>query len=311
MSAGNLSDEQLLKRAGHAGRNLSVLALLASVGAAALWAVVFLAPQGPFFATVPAIACSLIAAGYWILAVAGRRGNPQSLAVVMVILVLQLVLTLLSAGIAAARTGTDFSSSFNPIRLGIPILVLIALAGSRGVLMELQERGLWEQAFASSKPSRSLCIAGGTLLALGFICFNAGMGYLGSKVQKVQASQRQEAAAFLQIVQVEEKELMTAASAVFKENNRQNLELALNKAVKLENRLATLRAEVQSAELQTVLVTYGNAVRQWKNGLLILKEPAPDTQRARQMLVLGDKFRAEAAKEFDRKFVSKAAQAGQ
>src|SRR4051794_38538573 len=98
----NAFDEELLKRARHAGRNLSVLAVMATLGAIALIAAAILAKgiHGPM--AVLATTISLIAGGYWVLATAARRGNPNSVGIVIVTLVLQICLALISSGVAAA-----------------------------------------------------------------------------------------------------------------------------------------------------------------------------------------------------------------
>jgi hypothetical protein len=57
--------------------------------------------------------------------------------------------------------------------------------------------------------------------------------------------------------------------------------------------------------MPAILQTYRNAVRQWKNALLVLQDPVPDRRRMRQMLALGDKFRAQATEEFQRRFANR------
>jgi len=130
MGAGNLTDEQLLKRAGNAARNLRVLGILATLGALMAGAILLVGKGATAYMWPVALAVTSLAAGYWTLAVAARRGNPNSVAVVLVIMVIQLVIVFVSAGIAAARTNTDLSS--NLPGLIIPTLVLIALVSSRG-----------------------------------------------------------------------------------------------------------------------------------------------------------------------------------
>src|SRR5688572_6665352 len=86
----NAIDAKLLKRARHAGRNLSVLAMLASFGAMALIAAALYAKGMHGVMTVLASTITLIAGGYWVLAVAARRGNPNAVGVVIVAMVLQI-----------------------------------------------------------------------------------------------------------------------------------------------------------------------------------------------------------------------------
>ena len=126
MPVANASDQKLLKRARHAGRNLSVLAILATFGAMALIAASLFAKGMHGVMAVLATTITLIAAGYWVLAVAARRGNPNAVGVVIVAMVLQICLALISSGVAAART----NSTFQPPVAGLFIrfLVLVALA---------------------------------------------------------------------------------------------------------------------------------------------------------------------------------------
>src|SRR5882672_5344459 len=120
----NAIDETLLKRARYAGRNLLVLATLATLGAIALIAAAFFAKGMNGVMAVLAATISVLAAGYWVLAVAARRGNPNAVGVVIVAMVLQICLALISSGVTAART----NSAFQPPVAGlfIPILVLVA-----------------------------------------------------------------------------------------------------------------------------------------------------------------------------------------
>src|SRR4051812_29711385 len=97
----NANDEKLLKRARHSGRNLSVLASLATFGAMALIAAALFAKGIHGFMAVLAATITLIAAGYWVLAVAARRGNPNAVGVVIVAMVLQICLALVFSGVTA------------------------------------------------------------------------------------------------------------------------------------------------------------------------------------------------------------------
>src|SRR5438128_6378884 len=297
----NAIDEKLLKRARHAGRNLSVLAILATFGAIALIAATLFAKGIHGVMAILAATITLIAAGYWMLAVAARRGNPNAVGVVIVAMVLQICLALISSGVTATRT----NSAFQPPVAGlfIPILVLVALASSRKVLLELKERQLWDQVFGSAKPSGNLCLIGGTLLATGFVAMNAGTCYIGWKAGQQQRAEFQHARAFVELIQGYEKEFLTAMHGVFVNRGQDEIETALTKFKTLEQNFEALKKEAASADrLLQILTTYGNALRQWKNGLMLLKEPNADTHRAQKMFKLGDQLRAEACQEFDRRY---------
>lgn len=297
----NALDEKLLKRARHAGRNLSVLATLATFGALALTAAALFAKGIHGVMALLAVTITLIAAGYWVLSVAARRGNPNAVGVVIVAMVLQICLALISSGVAAART----NSSFQPPVAGlfIPILVLVALASSRKVLLELKERQLWNQVFGSAKPSANLCVIGGALLAMGFGAMNAGTYYIGAKASQQQRDELQQVKSFVELIQRDEKDFLTAMQRISINQGRIEIEPALTKLKTLEQNFEALNTAAASADrLRQILTTYGNALRQWKNGLTLLKEPNRDMDKVQKMLALGDRLRAEACQEFDRRY---------
>jgi hypothetical protein len=302
-------DEKLLKRARHAGRNLSVLAILATFGAIGLIAAAVFAKGIHGVMAVLATTITLIAAGYWVLAVAARRGNPNAVGVVIVAMVLQICLALVSSGVAAARTNSPFEP---PVAgLFIPILVLVALASSRKVLLQLKERRLWDRVFGSAKPSGALCLIGGTLLATGFVAMNAGSYYMGWKVGQQQRAEFQHAKAFVELIQGVESEFLTAMQRFSANQSQNEIETVLTKFRTLEQNCEVLKKEAASTDgLLQILTTYGNALRQWKNGLMLLKELNADTDRVQQMFKLGDQFRAEACQEFDRRYAHKKPQPG-
>ena len=193
----------------------------------------------------------------------------------------------------------------------IPILVLVALGSSRKVLLELKERGLWDQVFGSAKPSGSLCLIGGTLLATGFVAMNAGTSYLGWKAGEHQTAEVQHAKAFVELLQRDEKEFLTAMQGISVNRGENEIETVLTKFKTLEQNFEALKKEAASADrLLQILTTYGNALRQWKNGLMLLKEPNADTDRVQKMFKLGDQLRAEACQEFDRRYGPKKPEPG-
>jgi hypothetical protein len=304
MAAKNLSDEQLLKRASHAGRNLAVLSILATLAAIAFWVVAFMAKVSPLGMILPALAITFVAAGYCVLTIAARRGNPASVGTVIVIMALQLTVSLIFAGIGAARTGTDVSN--NMPNVIIPIVVLVALATSRGVLLELQERGLWEKVFDSEKSSGQFCVIGGIFLAIGFLTLNGGTFYVGNKVQQERAAENRQAREFVEMIKHEEQQFMDAAAAVLRGTTPDNLKLALARADSLKSKCESIRTAIgDHGRLPGILTGYSNGVRQWENGLLALTEKNPDTQRAQRLFDMRDKLRADALNDFNRYFVDR------
>jgi hypothetical protein len=298
------ADEKLLKRANYAARNLFVLATLASVGALALICVVIFVKGAPGIMAVMAASITTIGAGYWLLAVAARRGNPTAVGIVIVAMVLQICLALIASGISAAQSSTPFQPPVGGVI--IPIVVLIALVSSRKVLLQLQERQLWDRVFGTAKPSATLCKVGGALIVIGFISMNAGTSYLGWKIGQNRKVEVQHAKAFIQLVREDEKEFLTAMKTVYADRNESNVETALTKLSALQQQLESLTKQTPNTEkLSEVLAKYGSGLRQWKNGLLVFKEPGGDLQRAQKMFELGDRLRAEACDEFDARYAPK------
>ena len=269
-----------------------------------IWAVLFVGKGAAAFMWPLALAVTSLAAGYWTLAVAARRGNPNSVAVVLVIMVIQLVIVFVTAGITAARTNTDLSS--NVPGLIIPILMLIALASSRGVLLELQDRGLWEKAFVSVKPSGTLCVIGGIMVAAGLVLLDGGTVYASRQVGRARALEFHGATEFVHMIKSEERDFLDTIGGAVASPKKAKLDLALAKVEVLESRVKSLQASAsQDSSLPAILQTYGNGVRQWKNALLAMRETNPDRQRAKQMLTLGDKLRAQALADFQARFAPK------
>ena len=300
----NLDDQTLLKRANHAGRNLSVLAVLATLVVLLIVGVTVSIKDTREPMAMLALAITLIASVYWILAVAARRGNPASVGVVIVLMVVQFVAGLLVSSIIAARNKAEFQ--FQPGGFIIPLIVIIALANSRKVLLELKERGLWEQAFPSGKPSGNLVVAGGVILILGFLSLNAGTFYAGLKINHARQSEHDQAEAFIRLINQDEAKFMASMQKLSGKNGDAELNDAMDNLTTLEQNLAELQKNTATlaGPMPQILTTYGNAVRQWKNGLTILKGPNPDKDRALQMLTLGDKFRKDAGEEFDRRYTA-------
>jgi hypothetical protein len=145
----------------------------------------------------------------------------------------------------------------------------------------------------------------------GFVGMNAGTSYLGWKAGEQQRAEYQHANAFAELIQGGEKEFLTAMQGLSVNRGQNEIETVLTKLKSLEQNLEVLKKEAASVDrLLQILTTYGNALRQWKNGLMLLKERNADTDRAQKMFKLGDKFRAEACQEFDRRYAAKKPQQG-
>jgi hypothetical protein len=135
---------------------------------------------------------------------------------------------------------------------------------------------------------------------------NASSYYVGWKVGHQQRAEIQHAKAFIELIQQDENEFLKAMQEVSGSWRQGEIEIVLARFETLEQHFEVLKTEAAGADrLLQILTTYGNALRQWKNGLTLLQESEPDTDRARQMFELGDRLRTDACQEFDRRYASK------
>jgi hypothetical protein len=300
----NLTEEQLIKRAKHAGRNLSVLASLASVVALGLIAVAFMGNgPGSLLVGLLGVSIGVIASAYWVLSVAAYRGDPKAAGIVIVVAGVVMVLNLGASGISSARTGDEFKLDFRGIIM--PLLVVWALASSRKVLLQLQENGSWEKVFAPAKPTARLCLIGMMLLISGMLAVIGGGLFAGLKAGKQRSAAVRSAKTFTQVLNREEKQFLEAMNHLSSDQQNGGLEVAWTKLNSLEARINAMKADPESAKISPVLNIYGNAVRSWKKGVSLLKEPKPDTDQAFKILEVGDKFRVDAYQEFNHLYATR------
>jgi len=172
--------------------------------------------------------------------------------------------------------------------------------------LELRERGLWEQAFGSAEPTGNLCLIGGSLLVAGFLALNSSAFYTGWRVGKDRATEARQARSFLQMIKTEEVAFINATQSFSAQYTKADVDNALAAVNALEKRVASLQQETTAqGPLPGILTTYANAVRQWKNGLMILKETNPDRNQALKLLQLGDELRTEATQQFASRYSGK------
>jgi hypothetical protein len=301
----SLSDEQLLKRAGHAGRNLGALAALGTLLTVVLVVAAMVARDAwPQVLCLPAGACA-IAAGYWVLMVAAKRGEPVSVTVALILTALHLAVGGVMVGLIASRNPE--LAGRNAAHLVVPIVVLLVLAASRKDLVEIRKRGLSEKAFPGAAPAGRLCVIGGVLLAFGVVGLNVGAVAFGVAQGQRQVARLQEARVFIHIVEKEEKAFLQALKTFFDEENETALPAAYQE---MNARLAALETRVETARkgvtdnqpLVRVLSSYAAAVAQWRKGVDALALAGADPAAVQKHFQNGDRIRAGAAKEFDRRF---------
>jgi len=298
----NLTDEQLLGRANHASRNLGGLATLASLAALVLMAAIFVRGT-PQFMGLMGMAVGLMAAAYWVLMVAAKRGDPAAVFGPLIAMGAQLALGAVMVALIVGRNPE--AAGGNAVGLVVVFLVLVALYSSRSVLVELKERGLWEKAFAGAKPAGQLCLIGNVLLAAGFLGMNGSAVLMGVRV----GLDRRKARAFQAIVLVDEKAFMESLAKASGQADPAAAEAA---RADMWRKFGTLREKVESAKqgaadnqpLLNVLTTYSGALDLWKQGLEAMAKGGADVARAQAMLKQGDALRAQAIAEFDRVYAA-------
>ncbi len=300
---GNLSDEKLIKRASYAGRNISMLALLASFGAAAVTAATCFLPQRNGLLVLFAAAFCSVATGYWLLAVAAKRGNIRAVEVVIAFMALQMAFGVGTNVVWHSAPGTQYH-----LPLGgfvIPFLILLALIGNRSTLAELYRRGLWFGLFGAARPSGLICGFGAVLLVLGMFGFLGGGMYVGRKMAGIPQDRLAQARAYTAIIQDEERAFLSAVDLLADGYTPDDLTIAQKRVYALEQAVEELRVSTAgNRELAPVLETYRGAVQAWRAGVDLLLTAPLDSERARAAFEKGIALRERAARDFDARFAS-------
>ena len=120
-----LPDDTLMRLAGNAARNLTVVAILITilaVAAAIFSGLAILSEPTPFLYLLSAVPLLIAAAGCWMLVVAAKRGNATSVTIVIGVLSLQVLLS-----VAGYCLGMVRSADVSPASLvGAVVAVLVA-----------------------------------------------------------------------------------------------------------------------------------------------------------------------------------------
>jgi len=241
---------------------------------------------------------TLVATGYGALAVSARRGNPNAVGAAIAIMGMSIALRLILAAALTACCEMEFQPNLPGLLL--PALIIVGLFHNRNILLELQARGLWNKVFGAAKPSARLCIGGGVLLATGVLFLLVSMFYFAWKADQARQAEARHVNAFCQLIQVEEKEYMTALGGVSTSSGKAEIDAVMAKLMALEARVAALRRETADPPaLCAVLNLYGTAVQQWKGALLLLQVPGSDIDKVNKVLLLGDRMRTDACRQFD------------
>jgi hypothetical protein len=240
-----------------------------------------------------------------LLAIAAKRGNPKAVFIVMVVLSIHCFLSINAFCITIIRS-TPSGGGGSLLAFVFIFLIIVVLDRSRAVLMEMKKRGLWNQRFGSSKPSKNLCILGGSFYAVGYFGFLVSLlvpAIEAAKNAKALAEERRQAQAVIQMIQQEEADFFKSMQSL---DDPKAVKNALAKVDVLDQKVASLQVEIPAdGTLARIMKEYKRAVQDWKSGLIELDNPVPDLKAAKEKLEYGDKIRNEFTKEFDKKFSPK------
>jgi hypothetical protein len=296
----NVTDEKLLKRAKDGGRNLMVLAVLASCLTGVLWAVAV--KPDSVFGLGFAIGLTLVSLGYWFLAVAAKRGDPRSHYAVLIVVTLSIALTFVARG-ASAGEGDATGGSASWI---VMVLILIALASSYKTLDEIKKRGLQNQAFPKGKPTTTLCVAGSTLFVAGMIGVNVVM-FTG--LSAAQATNEQEAGlckTFVAMVEQDQPGMLTALNEATADPSAANCDKALKVVRELKRRAAALASEASEERqpIRAIVQSYIRALDSYERGIAQAASPDADVKKIQDSLGAGDQFMKNAIGRFNEVYVA-------
>lgn len=298
-----LTDEKLLKRADYSAKSLTCLAYLTGfVGTGILVALIVLQSKITGGILTLAAFCTLsvclLGAGYGALSVAARRGNPNAVGTAIAIMVASMAFSIFARGAIAGAAGIKLTP--NGAGLLWPCLILIALFRDRNILLELKNRGLWDQLYATAKPSTRHCVVGGVLLAAGVISIHAETMYSVVKQDRLQKEEVRVANTFLQLLKTEEKDFLFTFGAYMKKQEQAENDAMMGRLDALEKGLADAKRNASGHDkLIPVLNTYEKAVAAWRKGVMLLHEPSIDVAQLKKTLATGDKLKGIACQQFD------------
>jgi hypothetical protein len=292
-----ITNEKLIAQASHARINLSVLAILASFVCALTAISVFRVYGRPPAGALSMVgAAASVAAGYWALSVAAKRGNPLAVGIALVFVALQGVLYL-GSYVVRGRESPLTTPAFVVVIL---LIVGYALVKSRSVLVKLRERELWDSLFGDALPSHRLCVAGGILLALGLGGSYVASARMATEISKEINQETEQAQAFLDMLKGEEPEFGRALKNAVQDPSSANVGTAVAKLKALQQQTETIADSLASeSPMKGVLAHYRIAMYQWEQALDLLGRPEPDTATARTRLREAEQSRAEAGDFFN------------
>jgi hypothetical protein len=286
-----ISDELLKRRARYGGRNVTGLAILATILAAfSLLAISFAKTADGIWFLLP---LPFMALAYWLVAIAARRGSPLALNFVLGVLAVQFLVSIVGQVAAYVVTGRSLSSQlFLTI---IPLLVIAVLARNRTDLIELRRRGLWDELYGAAKPSRNLCLIGGALLVVSTFALYGGLLFAAIHAAENGRLRKE----FSTMVLQDEKALLTAIQAADATRIKQVLPDLQAKANDLESKAqGIVSRSAAGTPIHSAATTYVNAVQKWREGFALIGDEAQQ-ERMQKLFLEGDELRKQAVAQFD------------
>lgn len=293
------NDATLISRAHHAGRNLRALAYLSLLAFALMTGVAVMAGKSfPLFWLLSLITLFLLA-GYWLLSMAAKRGDPAAPGSAVLILVIFGVLQFVGGYFLSMNSTVESVQPVSPTSIIIPIVIIIMLLMNWNDLRELRKRGLLEQVFITPLlNSRRLCLIGAALLSVGYASLDGVMLYsLNQKVQEIQYAK-----AFLSLVEHEEKAFFEVMGST-----QPDMAAVQGKLAALENQVALLQKTTppDNKAFLEVLASYEAAVRQWRKVVAAKQGENADKKAIEQAIEKGNRLRLEACEKFNRHYAEK------
>jgi hypothetical protein len=296
--AATVSDEKLLQRARYGGRNITALAILATLVAVFSFLAIPFAKTGDLILFLLIFPC--VAVAFWMLAIAARRGNALSLNFVLGVLTLQFLVSIVGEVVAYVVSGGKIPMQL--VFIIIPLLVIAVLARNRADLLELRRRGLWDSLFGAARRSKTLCVVGGLLLCASILVLYGDLLFQAVGTSRNVRLRKE----FSDLVLVDEKSLLGTIQSINPSNAKQVLPGAQAKADQLEIKAQGIaKRSPAGSSVHTAATTYVKAVQKWRVGMTLLAGNGSEYERIKTLLVDGDQLRKKAVSQFDANYAKK------
>lgn len=284
------TDERLIKRAKYGARNLTGLAILATVLAGIILLGAAIGNENLLWV---GLSISAMAAGYWVLAAVARHGEQRALAIAVGIMVANFIFSLGGLMIGYLRTNNASPAGF--IGLLVPLLVILALTRNYSDILELKHRGLWQSVFAAEQPKTSYCAIGGLLLSGGIIALIASC-LIPALDEASFIRSREE---FVSLIQVDDKQFLDAVGNASHTQPPPSVDELMAKVDAIQKKAKSIGdAASETSGLQPIIQTYLKSLEKCRYGLLAIREQGPGPA-SQVHFAEADALRQEAFKAFD------------